>query len=274
MKHWAGFLFLLFTVSVIGPVYATEVRAQIIKNIEQIRKADYEGDRKALKQFYEQLSPYAYDKDYGSRVRYWRGFALWRRAINGFNETFDRVELEQDLIQAMEEFQKAVEQDPGFVDAKIGKISCMGFLGYLNRENKERVQEILVRASEFKKEIMAEAPDNPRLIWVMGPWLWNTPVERGGGQANAIAGYEKALESMRNRRSVTENPLEVSWGEPELLMSLAWSHLNRTEPDLNAAEEYARTALKLVPYWHYVRDILMPQIQDAKAKANAAAASD
>jgi len=50
-------------------------------------------------------------------------------------------------------------------------------------------------------------------------------------------------------------------------MSLAWSNLNRTTPDLNAADEDAHSALKLVPYWHYVRDILLPQIQKAKGAA-------
>jgi hypothetical protein len=52
-------------------------------------------------------------------------------------------------------------------------------------------------------------------------------------------------------------------------MSLAWSNLNRTAPDLAAADQYAHQALQLVPYWHYVRDILLPQIQAAKAKAHA-----
>ena len=54
-------------------------------------------------------------------------------------------------------------------------------------------------------------------------------------------------------------------GEPELLMNLAWSNLNRTTPDLNAAEQDAHAALKLVPNWHYVRDLLMPQIRTAQA---------
>jgi len=49
-------------------------------------------------------------------------------------------------------------------------------------------------------------------------------------------------------------------------MNLAWSYLNRTEPDLAAAEDNARAALKLVPYWHYVRDILLPQIAAAKTR--------
>jgi hypothetical protein len=36
---------------------------------------------------------------------------------------------------------------------------------------------------------------------------------------------------------------------------------------VNAAERYARSALEIVPYWHYLRDILLPQILAAKAKA-------
>ena len=41
-----------------------------------------------------------------------------------------------------------------------------------------------------------------------------------------------------------------------------------TTPDLVAADRYARSALELVPYWHYVRDILLAQIREAKAKHN------
>ena len=51
-------------------------------------------------------------------------------------------------------------------------------------------------------------------------------------------------------------------------MNLACSNLNRATPDLGAAEKYARAALELVPYWHYVRDILMVETREAKGKAN------
>ena len=37
--------------------------------------------------------------------------------------------------------------------------------------------------------------------------------------------------------------------------------------DVDAAERYAHDALEIVPYWHYVRDILLPQILAAKAEA-------
>ena len=51
-----------------------------------------------------------------------------------------------------------------------------------------------------------------------------------------------------------------------MLMSLAWSNLNASSPDLDEAERDARSALKLVPEWDYVRDILLPQIVKAKTK--------
>jgi hypothetical protein len=61
----------------------------------------------------------------GARVAYWRGFALWRRAFNGFNDGVDRAEIEQDLLGAIREFDKALSEDRALVDATIGTISCL-----------------------------------------------------------------------------------------------------------------------------------------------------
>ena len=243
-------------------------RETVLKLVAQIQKADYEGNRVALQNLYADLEPFNADEKLASRVRYWRGFALWRRAINGFNDSADPKDLEQDLTQAIAEFKESFTKDPTFVDARVGTISCLGNLMYLARGHADRVQELLAQSIPLVKELRASHPENPRFAWVLGPILWNTPAERGGGQDKAIDGYQKGLESSRKLKDTPSDPLEPSWGEPELLMNLAWSNLNRTTPDLNAADQYARSALALVPYWHYVRDILIPQIQDAKAKRN------
>jgi hypothetical protein len=50
------------------------------------------------------------------------------------------------------------------------------------------------------------------------------------------------------------------------MMSLAYCYLNMNAADVNAAERYARNALEIVPHWHYMRDILLPQIVAAKAE--------
>jgi hypothetical protein len=241
-------------------------RDSIIHIVTQIQRADYEGDRPALKRLHEELAPVPEDKKLASRVLYWRGFALWRRAINGFNETPTPEDLEEDLTQAIADFKAAIASQPAFVEPKIGEGSCLGYVMFLHRKDQTRVRELLQQSSPLLKEAMATAPDNPRLLWVLGPIRWSSPSDRGGGQDKAFEGYNKGLEVVRNRKPDASDPLEPAWGEPELLMSRAWSYMNRTTPDLNAAEEDAQAALKIVPYWHYVRDILMPQIRAAQAK--------
>jgi len=240
----------------------------VVTIVTQIQRADYEGDRAALKRLYSDLAPVPEDKRLASRVLYWRGFALWRRAANGFNDTSDTKEIGEDLEQAVNEFNDALAKDPGFVDAEAGAASCLNSLIFLNRKDPARVQELAAKAGPLIKQAEAAAPDNPRLLWVLGSIRWYVPPERGGGQDKALAAQQKGLEAIREHKESASDPLEPIWGEPELLMSLAWSNLNRATPDLKAAEQYAQAALKLVPYWHYVRDVLMPQIRTAQAKAH------
>ena len=235
--------------------------------VQQIQRADYEGDRTALKRLHDQLTPIPEDNKLASRVLYWRGFAMWRRAINGFNESPTPTDLEEDLTQAVTDFRDAIARDPAFVEPKIGAGSSLGYLMYLHKNDPTRIQELLQQSSPLLKDAMATAPDNPRLLWVLGPIRWSSPPERGGGQDKAFELYNRGLEAVRTQKRDVGDALEPSWGEPELLMNLAWSNLNRNTPDLNAAEQYAQAALKLVPYWHYVRDILIPQIRAAQAKA-------
>src|SRR5215831_6943294 len=99
----------------------------------------------------------------------------------------------------------------------------------------------------------------------MVPFLWNSPPERGGGQDKAIQNYRRGLETC-SKIKTSDDPLEPSWGKPELMMSLAYCYLNAESADANTAERYARDALEIVPYWHYVRDILLPQSVATKAK--------
>ena len=122
------------------------------------------------------------------------------------------------------------------------------------------MKELIAQANDVLKQAKMEAPDNPRLYWVLGPNLWYAPPERGGSQSGAIEMYKKGLDLISNEKTHSTDPLQPSWGEPELLMNLAWSNLHKSTPDPAAAQSYARSALKLVPCWHYVRDILLPQI--------------
>ena len=256
---------ILVALSLAGATRANDAREQAVRIISQIQRADYEGDRAAMQRGYDDLKLFMEEEELASRIRYWRGFAQWRRAINGFNDAVDPKELEQNLNTALEEFKIAMEKDPTFVEAKVGTISCLGFLAFMNRKDQARAKELVGQILPLVKQADEMAPNNPRLIWVHGPILWNSPPERGGGQAKAIQNYQRGLE-VCSKSKTSVDPLEPSWGKPELIMSLAYCYLNMNSPDVNAAERYARNALEIVPYWHYVRDILLPQIVAAKGK--------
>jgi hypothetical protein len=242
-------------------------REQAIQIVSRIQRADYEGDRPTLKTCYEALSPLLENHELAPRIRYWRGFARWRDGINAGNETIDPTEMEKLFLNGADEFKAALAIDPNFVDAKVGLISCLGHCVYFHRNEKERAQEMVKPIFALVAEAKAAAPDNPRLIWVCGPILYYTPVDRGGGVDKVIENYERGLEICSKAKPATD-PLEPSWGKPELLMSVAYSYMTKTPPDLDKSEKNALAALEIVPYWHYVRDILMPQIAQAKAKAD------
>ena len=233
--------------------------------VARIRAADYEGDRTALRRLAPELDPYRREP-FGSRVLYWQGFAFWRRAINGFNETVDPKEQDADLKQAIVDFDAAIAKDPKFADAKIGKLSCVGLVAFLHRSEPGAFQAAMPAIRALVDDLKTTAPDNPRFVWVHGQNVWNIPPERGGGQDRAIEMYRKALEDIRKQPKPSDD-LEPAWGEPELLMSLAYSYEYKTIPNLDAAEKSATEALKLVPHWHYTRDILLASILDAKAKS-------
>lgn len=240
-------------------------REQVISIVSQIQRADYEGDRPALKKCYDQLAPFLEKKDLALQVRYWRGFARWRDGINAGNESVDPGEMEKLFLAGADEFRAALALDRDFVDAKVGLISCLGHVAYFHRNEKERAQEMVKPIFALVGEAKAAAPDNPRLIWVMGPILFYTPPEKGGGLDKVIENNERGV-SICSQLKPPADKLEPSWGKPELLMSLAYEYMTKNPPDLDKAETNARAALEIVPYWHYVRDILMAKILEAKAK--------
>ena len=250
-----------------SPASTDDARAHIANIVSQIRRADYQGDRAALKTLNAELTPFLENPSLARSARYWRGFALWRRAINGFNDNVDPTEQKEDLQLSLAEFESAAEVDPTAAEPRIGALSCVSLLAFsVHETDPARVKQWIDKGSHLRKDLEATAPENPRYWWVVGPNLWYTPAERGGGQARAMASYEKGLKTIRKRPTAVVDPLDASWGEPELLMNLAWSNLNRETPDLDAAEAYANQALARAPEWHYVRDILLPQIQTARKK--------
>ena len=255
--------FLLFAEA---PPPGAGARDKVAGIVAKIVQADYGDDRSALRRLYDELAPYTAqtgEARFLSRVRYWRGFALWRRVLNGFNDKSPREEQEADLAGCVAEFDEALAKDPSFVDARVGKTSCLLSFWMLDRENQEKRDRAVKEFAVLKEDAKTTASENPRVILMIAAGLWFAPAEKGGGQGKALDMYDQGLRAAR-RKPAKADPLDPAWGEPEILSNIAWANLNREKPDLDAAEANARAALAIVPDWHYARDILMQQIRDAR----------
>ena len=149
-------------------------------------------------------------------MRYWQGFALWRKAINGFQRACRRSEGELEATTCSRRSgnsRKRFGRIRHFVDAGVGIISCSGYLLYLQREDPARVQELVSGLVQMLKDALAAAPENPRVLWVQGPSLWYarpglSKSEVAERRASALRRVEKGLGSRsdnRQRGSVERN---------------------------------------------------------------------
>jgi hypothetical protein len=109
---------------------AAQTREDPAALIGSIIRADYEGDLDALRSLHDRVPVGIASPARAARLRYWKGFALWRRAINGVNQAVPMSELAHDVRGAIVEFEHAAQLDAAFVDAKVALISCHQLLTF------------------------------------------------------------------------------------------------------------------------------------------------
>ena len=141
---------------------------QRVAQVQGIQRADSQGDRPALARLHQELSALPEDPASAARQRYWEGFALWRRAINGSNEKPPPEDLRADLVQAIADFERSLEADPKLDDSNVGRISCLQFLAFLERAAPEKSKPNVERFLALFKELAPRAQDNPRFLWIRG----------------------------------------------------------------------------------------------------------
>lgn len=244
------------------PAPARKSELRLAELVGAVRSADYRGDRTALARLDAELGrldagPLTDYRDY------WRGFALWRRALNGFNETPTPDDLGEDLENAVARFRASLEKRPDWIEAKLAMVGCWGSLLYQAGNDDGKRKAILEEALPTFKWIMQNAGDNPRALWIKGGMEFAAPPPTGGDFVKAAATLRHGIACAW--REALSNPVPPawvpSWGGPENLMNLAYMYSHGKTPDRTAALAYAEGAVTAVPEWHCVRDILLPQIE-------------
>src|SRR6185295_3782344 len=99
-----------------------------------------------------------------SLVLYWQGFARWRRAVNGFNETPTPSGRECDVRAASAHFAAALTDHPKLVDAQDPLAACIGLRMFLHKTVDDEMRAMLERVKALVAEAQALEPENPRLL--------------------------------------------------------------------------------------------------------------
>jgi hypothetical protein len=226
-----------------------------------VRDADYRGDRARLERLDVELAALP-DDSLAEYRDYWRGFALWRRAMNGFNETPRPDDLAADLDKAVTRFRAALVRRPDWIEARLAMVGCWGNLLYLSGDDGAKKKAILDEAIPSFRWLAENAGDNPRALWIKGGMEFAAPPPNND-PARAVVTLRRGVAcAWREALSGAAAPAWApTWGGPENLMNLAWLYSHGPTPDRTVALAYAEGALTSVPEWHYVRDILLPQIE-------------
>jgi hypothetical protein len=268
LSQW--FLLLAATLPAAAPASKPAGSDRLATLAREVLSADYRGNRPELATLEGELARLS-DGPLDAYREYWRGFALWRRAMNGFNETPRPDDLTSDLEKAVSRFQASLERHPDWMEARLAMTGCWGNLIYLAGKDEERRKAILTEALPSFRLLMQYAGDNPRALWIKGGFEMSAPPPAGGDFSKAAATLEQGVVfAWREALSTDPAPAwEPRWGGPENLMDLAYLYSHAPQPDRRAALAYAQGALTAVPSWHYVRDVLLPQIEALAAPAPA-----
>jgi len=249
------------------------VETQLTELAAAVRSADYRGDREALARLDAQLAKLP-DSSLDDYRAYWRAFACWRRALNGFNENPTPNDLVVDVEAAIGHFKEALAKHPNWIEAKLGLVGCSGNLIYLVGKDPEKRKAILDEYVPIGRTLQIDAPDNPRVLWIVGGLQLAAPPPTGGDPARAAVTMRKGIEcAWRESLAGGRAPWEPAWGGAENLMNLAWLYSNSAMADKAAARAYAQGALTVEPDWHYVKDVLLPKIEAMPEPASAPSAS-
>jgi hypothetical protein len=232
--------------------------------VAAIMRADYSGEREDLRRLAAELERVK-SPDLAPFREYWIGFALWRRALNGFNVGAPTAEERADLEAAVAAFKRALELKPGWLEPKVGIAGSVASLLYLAQQAQDepRRQALLDEYRPTFRSMREEGLENPRALWIVGGVENGAPPPVGGHPEQAAATHLRALDAARKEALArVDAPAWLpAWGGPENLMSLAYLHSQGVLTNRPLALAYAQGALVSVPHWRFLKDVLLPRIE-------------
>ncbi len=258
MRRLLAQLILFLCFSLTAEARPSRVERKLVAIKADLMSADYRADLPALAAGRLRAAALSDDPSLGYLADYWSGFANWRTVGNGVSAKMTPDEAKAHLRQAVVDFESSIRKKSDFADGYAAAAAIHGWLAAYNNADPAAMNKEIDNYKRLINRAVELEPANPRVLWIQAVPYLVLPPERGGNIDHAIELYRRMIENAQP--TMPSSPLP-DWGKAEGLMSLANAHIIKPTPDVDAAQEEARAALELQPQWHYVRDVLVPQIE-------------
>jgi hypothetical protein len=141
---------------------------------------------------------------------YYAGLAL---VLSGWGDPKLDKDVNSTRVNAICDKAEALEKN-----SEIYTIRNMAATQQMMVDPQTRWQTYGQTASQYLQKAIQLDPNNPRVYYLQGQSVFNTPVAFGGGKANAKPLFEKSVELFKQEQP---KPLYPNWGKDQAEMMLA-----------------------------------------------------
>lgn len=206
MKH---LLIIVATFFAVMASAQSKYESGMMKGFEQMKSAKTAEDMSAASAFFERIGDAEKDK---WLPYYWASYTYYLTGWMNPKADKDKVaEKSKDILGKAE----ALESN----NSELFCLRQMIAIQQMVVDPPARYQSYGAEASRALENAVKADPTNPRIYYLKGQTLMNTPEAFGGGKANAKKQFEKALELYKTFKPAS--PLHPDWGKDEAEKSLA-----------------------------------------------------
>ena len=206
MKH---LLIIVATFFAVMASAQSKYESGMMKGFEQMKSAKTAEDMSAASAFFERIGDAEKDK---WLPYYWASYTNYLTGWMNPKADKDKVaEKSKDILGKAE----ALESN----NSELFCLRQMIAIQQMVVDPPARYQSYGAEASRALENAVKADPTNPRIYYLKGQTLMNTPEAFGGGKANAKKQFEKALELYKTFKPAS--PLHPDWGKDEAEKSLA-----------------------------------------------------
>jgi hypothetical protein len=219
------------------------------------RTADLRGDWDGLLRAHDAIAAHAASADERAWVEYYLGYVDWRQSSLAFMGQ-GMPAVSACLHNAQAHLTRALEAAPAFTEARVLLVIVDG--GLMNADS-SRVADLGPRLGANFKQVVAEAPANPRVKYLQAFLGFYIPNRTREQKDAALADWRRAAESFPAKPPANE----PEWGRAEAWAWLGGTLLTDGKPaEAKAALERALQDRK--DFW-WVKQIALPQATRTQA---------